>query len=512
MFKQTTNQLGSPTVAQHDFSKVPHADIPRSSFNRSHTHKTTFSAGFLVPVLIDEVLPGDTFKVDATFFARMATPIFPLMDNLYLDSFFFFVPNRILQTNWVKLQGAQDNPGDSISFLVPQVQLGAGQVATGDLADYMGIPTKIVGLNFSALPFRAYNAIFKQWFRDQNLQNSPVIQVDDGPDPISQYVLLRRGKRHDYFTSSLPTPQRGAAVTLPLGTTAAIQSTGSGNFGPFYLGNTSAGNMTNAALTNPSAVNIANPNTVAPGNAQTQKLLERDMRGGTRYPEILNAHFGVISPDARVQFPEYLGGGETPIQIHPVAQTAPTSGTNAQGALAAFATAVSSRGHNHGFTKSFVEHGWIIGLVSVRAELTYQQGLERQWSRRTRLDHYMPVFAHLGEQAVLNIEIFAQGTGGGTADAAAFGYQEAWAEYRYKPSRISGLFRSNATAPLDGWHLAQNFGSLPTLNTTFIQETPPMSRVEAVTTQPDFIFDSYFQMTCARPMPVYSVPGLVDHF
>lgn len=521
--------------AVHTFAAVPTVDIPRSQFNRSHGYKTTFNEGYLVPIFVDEALPGDTFNCRLTAFARMSTPIDPIMDNLYMDSFFFFVPNRLIWTHWKNFNGEQTNPTDSTNYVIPTVTAAAG-VANGSLFDYMGVPTQVNGLTFSALYGRAYNLIWNEWFRDQNLQNSVTVQTDDGPDTYSNYTLLRRGKRHDYFTSCLPWPQKvndGTSINVPLGGSAnvvtnntAIQLSASGGIGdrglcytgsPVYMQYSGASVASATPAFFGSNTGLMADLSTATGvtinqlrqSFQIQRMFEKDARGGTRYTEIIKSHFGVVSPDARLQRPEYLGGGSSPININPVAQTSATSitgGTTPQGNLAAFATCSL---HNHGFTKSFTEHGVIIGLISVRADLNYQQGLSRIWSRSTRYDYYWPSLAHIGEQSVLNQEIYAQGT---SADTQVFGYQERYAEYRYKPGLITGQFRSNYSAPLDSWHLAQSFGSLPTLNTTFIQENAPMTRVLASSTAPHFLFDGYFDLKCARPMPVYGVPGLIDHF
>lgn len=527
-------------ATQHLFSQVPSTQIPRSVFDRSHGYKTTFNSGFLVPFYVDEVLPGDSFKLTATLFARLATPIVPFMDNLYLETFFFFVPNRLVWDNWQKFNGEQKNPSDSTDFLIPTVS--GTNVQNQTLWDYFGLPTNVnKALKVNALPFRAYNLIFNEWFRDENLQESLNVPTGDGPDNLTDYNLVRRGKRHDYFTSCLPWPQKGPGVEISIGGQAAVRAASStasptfnfsdrtslidGEFGVFsgtspnandnhailHVKTDQTTNYLKAYWNNPAL--IADLSTATPISIndlrqafQIQKLYERDARGGTRYTEILRSHFGVISPDARLQRPEYLGGSSARISINPVQQTSATNETTPQGNLAAFGVASDSF---NGFSKSFVEHGYVFGFVNVRADLTYQQGLNRMWSRQGRFDFYWPVLAHLGEQAVLNKEIYAQGT---ADDDKVFGYQERYAEYRYYPGQITGKFRSTDPQPLDSWHLAQKFGSLPTLSSQFIQDNPPVERVIAVQNEPQFLFDSYIRLKCARPMPVYSVPGLVDHF
>lgn len=532
---------GLPMVDTSHFAMIPGSGVPRSTFRTPFTHKTTFDAGYLVPVFVDDVLPGDVYHCTYTCFARLAALIWPVMDNMELETFAFFVPNRLVWANFEKFMGEQTNPADSISFLVPQIVSPVAGFATGGIYDYFGLPTVgqvTAGLTVSinALPLRGYHLIYNDWFRDENINNSAFISTNDGPDGSGSYALLRRNKKHDYFTSALPWPLKGGVeATIALTGLANVIPTTANQAPTFWnrTSATSAGQFLRAAAGGNTGVNIsaggalgeqlgwnvpglsADMSTV-PGIAinamrlsiTAQQFLEKDARGGTRYTESVRSHFGVISPDARLQRPEYIGGGKTRMQTAAIPQTSAsglTGSATPQGSLAAQATLSGQ----HHFGYSATEHGHILVLAHVGAELTYQQGLRKMWSRSTRFDFYFPAFANLGEQAILNKEIYVTGT---TAqDNAAFGYQERWAEYRYYPSLITGMFRSTTALNIDEWHLSQQFLTLPTLNATFMADTPPLSRALAAGVSANgqqIIFDSYWDLKRTRAMPQYSVPGL----
>lgn len=526
------------SVMTHNFYSAPQANIERSSFNLSHGVKTTGDAGKLIPIACWEVIPGDTFNVSPTLFARLATPAVPFMDNLFLETFWFYCPSRLVWENFERMCGAQDNPGDSTDYLIPVMKDTQG-ISVETLGDYMGLPINVPLHNITALPFRMCNLIWNEWFRCEYLQNSLPVPKGDGPDEWSDYNVQRRTKRPDYYTSSLPWPQKGESIDLPLGSSAPIVGPSTLSFALFDNEGTQVGGSRNLYVNTNQLGAGANYNgpfmntsgvsgsyqvryssglevdlsgaTAATINSlrmafQLQRLLERDARCGTRFKEVLFSHYHVISPDARLQRPEFLGGSSARININPIAQTSSTDSVTPQGNLAAIGVVGDSY---HGFTKSFVEHGYVIGFVNIRADLTYQQGIDRMWTKQTRFDFFWPVLAHLGEQAVLQKEIYATGT---DDDEKVFGYQERYAEYRYCNSHICGKFRSTYSQSLDVWHLAQKFESAPTLSADFIEDKPPIERVVAVTSEPQFLIDIFFNFNAVRPMPVYSIPGLIDHF
>lgn len=575
-------------VRGHRFSDAPAMYMKRTKFDRSHVYKTTFNSGKLIPIFVDEVLPGDTTRMSINYFARLATPIKPIMDNIYLDWFFFFVPNRLVWEHWQNFCFEQEDPDDSTDYVIPTISASSATENSliGSLWDYFGLPINttenITGI--SALPFRGVYLIWNEWFRDENLQKSVKIEKGDAnqvlnisrlseqpswvinsssTDAYPGFACPPRGKRHDYFTSALPWTQKGPGVSVGLAGTASIidpsptagyllhstsdqlaavsayggdasssggtrKAFGSGSI-TFNRGSdskwssiggfagNSSDNITMSArpasgfLANDSYVDLDTSSIFTINSLRTafqmQKFYERLARGGSRYTEVLRSFFGVVSPDARLQRPEFLGSFTKMVNVNPIAQTSATDNISPQGNLSAYGVTAAKF---HGFTKSFVEHGYIIGFVCARADLTYQQGINKMWLRSTVYDFYWPTFAHLGEQAIELREIYAQGT---EADSIVFGYQERYAEYRYKPSQITGKFRSSVTdGTLDKWHLSQFFKTAPTLNEEFIVENPPISRIVAVPSEPEFLLDIGFRYTTVRPMPMFGTPGLVDHF
>lgn len=557
-------------VESHFALNPTRIDMSRSTFDRSASVKTSFNVGDIVPFFLEEVLPGDTFNVHSSKVVRMQTLLTPMMDNVYLDTYYFFVPNRLVWNHWKEFNGENTVSAwiPQTEYSIPQITAPAGGWSVGTLADYFGLPTGVEGISVSALPFRAYALIVNEWFRDQNLQDPLVVPVDDatvqGVNSGTFVSDVAKGgkpyiaaKYHDYFTSCLPSPQKGPDVTLSVASQGDMPVVAKSDFVPYsswpsdggpkvpaYFVGTSGNDWNSGASSGFSNLMLstnrgvghgssgatgwseyaypANLWAVNPGNAivatinqlrmafQIQKLYERDARGGTRYIEILKSHFGVTSPDARLQRPEYLGGNRIPINVNQVIQQ---SGTGAgadtpQGTVVGMSQTTDSHAD---FIKSFTEHGYIIGVMVARYDHTYQQGIERLWSRKTRFDFYWPVFANIGEQAVKNKEIFAQGT---AEDDQVFGYQEAWSDYRYKPNRVTGEMRSSYTQSLDVWHLADDYDRLPALSDSWIREDKnTVDRVLAVksTVSNQLFADIYIKNRATRPMPMYSIPGLIDH-
>lgn len=534
-------------------------DMSRSTFNRDHSVKTSFNVGDLIPFYCDEVLPGDTFDITTSKVVRMPSLLTPIMDNIYLDTYYFFVPNRLCWSHWRELMGENTQSAwiPTVEYQVPQITAPAGGWNVGTLADYFGIPTGVANLSVNAIPFRAYSLICNEWFRDENLTDPLSIPVDDATvagvntgnyitDTAKGGLPFKASKYFDLFSGCLPSPQKGPDVKIPVA---------AGGQTPVYALNSQVPNMDTSDYAMQLGYVNSGYNTLLIGNAektgnivqgtsdfaalstgdlvaptnlwavetdpvaatinqlrtafQIQKMYERDARGGTRYIELLKSHFGVTSPDARLQRPEYLGGNRIPIVINEVNQT---SGTVSNGTPQGTPTGQSrTTDVHHDVKKSFVEHGFIIGVMVARYEHTYQQGLERFWSRKDRMDYYWPVFANIGEQAVLNKEIFAQGS---ATDDEVFGYQEAWYDYRYKPNHVTGEMRSSAAQSLDIWHLADDYNSLPALSDSWIREdSNTVNRVIAVSDQlsNQLWADIFIKNRTTRAMPLYSIPGLIDH-
>lgn len=547
--------------SENRFAENPQVGVSRSRFQRNSDNKTTFNTGDLIPIYLDEVLPGDTHEIDMACVMRMATPIFPVMDNAFCDFYFFFVPNRLVWEHWKDFMGENRETAwtPKTEYSIPQVTAPTGGWAEGTLADYFGLPTKVEGISVSALPGRAYGLIYNEWFRNQNVTQPTLVEVTDATttgkndasdtndSAITLAKPLKAAKVFDYFTGALPEPQKGEPISIPLGGNAPIKTyldeemkkpatslKKTFNFShPWTWGDTvtliqsedgdgvmrgvtsdgfSFGNAVTQEISDRayigadlSSVTAATINQLRQA-FQIQKLLEKDARGGTRYREVLREHFGVVSPDSRMQIPEYLGGYRLPINMSQVIQTSSTDSTSPQGNTAALSVTTMNKSM---FTKSFTEHGFIMGLAVVRTDQTYQQGIERMWSRTGRYDYYWPVLANIGEQAILTKEIYAEGN---PNDDTAFGYQEAWADYRYKPSKVTGMFRSNAEQSLDAWHYAQDYKTTPFLTTSWMEQNDTeMKRTLAVQSQPDFIADFYFMNKTTRCMPIYSIPGLIDH-
>lgn len=541
-----TPQTKGKTMSQYSFASVPQANISRSKFDLSHVYKTAINGGYLYPILVCDVLPGDTMTLTTSMVARLSTPLLPVMDNIHIDTFFFYVPSRLVWNNLEKFFGEQENPGDSIDFIEPSLNFSVPPQEES-IFDYCGIPPKI-SLSAedypSALPLRAMNLIYNEWFRDEDLQDSLEVRKDDGPDPLNLYKLFKRNKRKDYFTSARPWPQKGPAVTIGLGDRAPVAGTGlalgltNGEVQYGLASTNSSKSLTGAIGSEGLGVGASRVGSLIDDNVvlgvtqdpeysglyadlslatassildlrksfALQSFLERLAVTGSRYTEYLHGIWGVQAPDARLQRPEFLGGSSEYMNLQQVAQTSQTTDASPQGHLSAFGYSSSV---NHGFQKSFVEHGFVIGFVNVWVDITYQQGLQRFWSRKTQYDYANPYLAHIGEQAILNKEIYLDSSS--IQNNEVFGYAERFAEYRYFPSLITGKMRSTSNTPLDAWHLAQKFDSLPTLSSQFIEENPPLDRILAVTDEPEIFLDCFFDMKAVRPLPLYGTPGIGKH-
>ena len=529
---QTRTRTGQRN--QERFSSIPPTRVPRSAFDRGYTHKTTMNAGYLIPLHHDEILPGDTYNFSPDFFVRLSNSAVqkPYMDGLHFDWQAFFCPARLLWDNFTKMMGEKEDPDDHNDYEVPQMI--SDGYSENSLEDYLGLPITETAFRHHCLLHRMYYLTWNEWYRDQNLQDSLTVPKDDGPDLPSEYTLQRRGKRKDYISGALPFAQRGTPVELPLGTSAPVVPDGlvvklnevGGTSNVNWQSFGGAGFQSSAAWTAaPANIKFANQTglevDLTSATAATineirnalaiQHVFERDARGGGRYREVVLNHFGVNTDDIRLMRPELLGTGSFTIDPHPVAQTVDdTTNNQPLGSLSAFAVGASN---GRGFTKSFTEHGYILVLGSVRAELTWQRNVERSWLRKTRFDYYWPDLANLGEQPIYRQEVYCDGTGveaDNTGDWEVWGYTPRYEDYRSRLSRVTGEFRSDASEPLDVYHLAVDFNdSAPSLNSTFVQENPPIERIVAIQDKPQFLVDCKFNVTHVRPMPKFGTPGML---